>query len=115
MTSRVDRFVFSPIHQRDMKNILWVLAFLASLVFLFAAYYVTKPGVRTAVDARAPWVQGFLRPFVRESRKTVKMAPKATPAPEPAAEPAPAPVEASITPPPVAPAPAEPAEPEVFD
>jgi hypothetical protein len=89
-----------------MKSAFWLLAFLFSLVVLAAAYYVTSPRVRAAIDARAPWVDGYLRPYVRNPGETVRIpppqrqavspelllttvAPDATPAPLVAPEPDP--------------------------
>ncbi len=100
-----------------MKNVFWPLAFIGSLIFLFVAYYVTKPGLRTAVDAHAPWVQGCLGRFVRNSGETANAAPRPRPAAEPAVAPAPLPAVAPPTevPTPPAPAPVVPAQPEAFD
>lgn len=63
-----------------MKSIFWLLAFLFSLVLLAAAYYVTRPGMRTAVDARAPWVRNFLGPYIRPSGESEPTPSRALPA-----------------------------------
>jgi len=94
-----------------MKSVFWLSAFLFSLVFLAAAYYVTSPGVRTAVDGRAPWVRGLLDPYVRGPREPVRIAPQAQPEPE-SPKPLPAGWIARGTTPPVEP---EAAPPEAFD
>lgn len=59
-----------------MKSVFWTFAFLFSLVLLAAAYYVTRPGMRTMVDARAPWVRSYLQPYIRESSVSERPAPR---------------------------------------
>lgn len=53
-----------------MKGVFWTLAFIGSLVFLAAAYYVTSPGMRAFVDPKLPWVNSYLRNYVRGSADT---------------------------------------------
>jgi hypothetical protein len=94
-----------------MKSAFWVLALLFSLVFLAAAYYVTTPSVRTAIDARAPWVHGVLNPYIRGSREPARIAPLVqAEAPEPAV----VPPASDVNVPPVGPL-VEAAQPEAFD
>lgn len=88
-----------------MKNFFWTGALLLSLVFLAAAYYIRVPTVRTAIDARAPWVNGFLGQFVEDS--PVAVAPRPVPIEEPLA----APERAEPTSPPKE----KTAPPEIFD
>jgi hypothetical protein len=98
-----------------MKNLFWSMAFVFSLVFLAAAYYITSQNVRTSVDARAPWVHHYLGPFVRESSDSKTTASKQSSAEAP--DTAPRFVETNATPVPTTPVPvpAAPPEPEVFD
>ncbi len=94
-----------------MKSLFWSLAFVFSLAFTFAAYYITNVTVRTAVDSRAPWVHGYLGQFVHDASETKKRAAPATPAPEIVDA---APTASTAAVPAAEPAPAAPAEPEVF-
>ncbi len=98
-----------------MKSLFWSLAFVFSLVFLAAAYYITSGNVRTAVDARAPWVHNYLGQFVRDSSESKTTTSKQNSAEAP--DTAPRFVEASATPVPSTPVPVPvaPPEPEVFD
>lgn len=92
-----------------MKNLMWTFALLASLVFLAFAYYVKSQSMRTAIDARFPWVAenvGTRLPKLEET-VIVRTEQKKRSAPPTA------PMVAEV--PPVAPAPVVPAEPEVFD
>ncbi len=86
-----------------MKGAFWLFAFLCSLVILAAAYYVTQPGMRVAVDARAPWVRPLLQPYIRESAESDSPPPHVVPPEETAETPAP-----MIRPPVATPAPPEP-------
>jgi hypothetical protein len=65
-----------------MKSVFWLVAFIFSLILLAGAYYVTQAGMRSAVDARAPWVRKYLGAYIRESAEPVRAAPVSTPAPE---------------------------------
>jgi hypothetical protein len=97
-----------------MKSIFWLSAFLFSLVFLAAAYYVTSPSVRIAIDARAPWVADYLRPYVRGSQEIVQVPSPARPQVE-VPEPTPAPAVPVSSLPPAAPVAVAVPTPEVFD
>lgn len=89
-----------------MKGAFWLFAFVCSLVLLAAAYYVTRPGMRTTVDAHAGWVRPILAPFIRESAETPPPEPRDAPPEEIVA----------VPPPPVIPGPAAiPAPAEPFD
>jgi len=96
-----------------MKSLFWSVAFVFSLVFLAAAYYVTSENVRTGVDARAPWVHGYLGQFVRDSSESKNTTSKQNSAEAP--DTAPRFVETNVTPVASTPVPAAPPEPEVFD
>lgn len=90
-----------------MKNLLWTFALLASLVFLAFAYYVKSQTMRSAIDARLPWVAANVGSRLPQFEETVIIKT------EPKKDSAPAPLVANV--PPATPTPAAPAEPEVFD
>src|SRR4051812_47268220 len=101
----VDRSEISPIYAPDMKNLMWTFALLVSLVFLAFAYYMRSEAVRTAINARIPWVKKTLGPYAPETRETAKVSPRGTGSP----------AATSGEVPPALFAPAAPPEPEVFD
>jgi len=84
-----------------MKGAFWLFAFVCSLILLAAAYYVTRPGMRVAVDKHAPWFGTHLQRYVRESAEPAPPAPSVA-APK---ETAPAPMLRPPGPPPAAPEP----------
>ena len=62
---------------------IWSITLPLAVVVLAAAYYVKVPSVRTAVDAKAPWVADLLGRFVQEPEIKLVVVKQEKPAPPP--------------------------------